>query len=163
MPMFKVPTMLWGEVEVRYFRTHEGVEGLRVPACKVTAAQWSENPIGPPPILTQGDITTTTEWASYVRRAKHADVAAAKAAEDAKFAYKPPHVATEPEESQMKKQTKVQPKEKSTKGKAPVKPDFKLEPIPPAPPPLSPGSAQWADPSTLQGGGPRPISAPRGR
>lgn len=75
--LFTVPTSLWGDVEVNYFRTDDGREGLSVPACKVTAAEWSKRKIGPPPFLMPIDISTSTQWNSYIRQAMLADVRAA--------------------------------------------------------------------------------------
>lgn len=95
---FKVPTRSWLEVEVKYRRNPDGSATLLVPACTKTLDEWNEDPTGPPPFLVQADVTTTSEWPGYVHRALTASIEEAKAriaAEDGKFAYKPPQSATE--------------------------------------------------------------------
>lgn len=149
---FKVPTSQWGEVEVRYNRTADGREFLSVPACKQSPEEWSERKIGPPPILLPIDVTTTTEWNGYMRKALLADVAEAKAAEDEKFNYRP-----------AKNKVGIDPKTAKIagakrKGKPVSVPAASIadDEIPPAPPPHDPGTAAFVDPSTLRNG-PRPI------
>lgn len=81
--MHKVPTTHWKEVEVSYLRRSDGTETLAVPACTVSAEEWSARPIGPPPFLVPGDLQVSGTWNMQLRAALQASI-------DGLFAYKPP-------------------------------------------------------------------------
>jgi hypothetical protein len=145
---------------VKYQRNADGSGSLIVPSCTKTLAEWNENPVGPPPVLGPGDITTTSLWGYYVHSALTADIAEAKEREDSKHTPpkpQPPDI----EMSTAKNVRKAAQTKKQPAAKRKAKPDPELEAaLKAAQPPLNVGTAGFASPAEF---GIRPTSPSRGR